>query len=145
MPESVIAPDLIRAYLGTDYRVDADPPFTLKVGVASEPLARLLQRHQCDCAAYLTACNPLSQDVGDARNVARQEDLARELKSRSLRFINGVGLGSQAEGSEKWPGEASFLVFGLSLEASRALGRKHEQNALIWCGRDALPQLVLLR
>lgn len=145
LPESVISPSLIQAYLAASYHVDAEPPFTLKVGVFSDPLARLLQRHPCDCAAYLTACNPLSQDVGKAENAARQAGLRRELKARSLQFIDGVGLDSQREAAQKWPGEASFLVFGLSLEASRALARKHEQNALIWCGKDAVPQLVLLR
>lgn len=145
LPESAISPSLIQAYLAADYRVDAELPFTLKVGVFSEPLAHLLQRHQSDCAAYLTACNPLGRDVGDIENAARQAELSRELKGRSLRFIDGVGLDSQSEETQKWPGEVSFLVLGLSLEASRALGRKHEQNALIWCGKDAVPQLVLLR
>ena len=145
LPESAISPSLIEAYLAAHYRVDAELPFTLKVGVFSEPLAQLLQRHQCDYVAYLTACNPLGQDVGDIENAARQAELGRELKGRSLRFIEGMGLDSQSEEAQKWPGEASFLVLGLSLEASRALGRKYEQNALIWCGKDAVPQLVLLR
>lgn len=145
LPESAISPSLTQAYLAADYRVDAELPFTLKVGVFSESLALLLQRHQCDCAAYLTACNPLGRDVGDIENAARQAELGRELKGRSLRFIDGVGLDSQSEDAHKWPGEASFLVLGLSLEASRALGRKHEQNALVWCAKDAVPQLVLLR
>ena len=145
LPETVISPSLIQAYLETDYGVNADPAFVLKVGVFSEPLARLLEHHHCDCAAYLTACNPLSEDVGAAENAVRQAELSRELKERSLRFIEGVGQGSQGEWPEQWPGEASFLVLGLSLEASRALGRKHAQNALIWCAKDAVPQLVLLR
>lgn len=145
LSETVISPSLTQAYLETDYGVNADPPFVLKVGVFSEPLARLLERHHADCAAYLTACNPLSEDLGDAENAVRQAELGRELKERSLRFIEGVGQGSQGEAPEQWPGEASFLVLGLSLEASSALGRKHEQNALIWCGQNAVPQLVLLR
>ena len=145
LPESAISPSLIEAYLAADYRVDAELPFTLKVDVFSESLALLLQCHQCDCAAYLTACNPLGQDVGDIENAARQAELGQELKGRSLRVIDGVGLDSQSEDTHKWPGEASFLVLGLSLEASRALGRKHGQNALIWSSNDAVPQLVLLR
>lgn len=145
LPESAISQSLIEAYLAADYRVDADSPFTLKAGILSEPLAQLVHRHQCDCAAYLTACNPLGRDVGDIENAARQAELGRELKGRSLRFIDGVGLDSQSEDAHKWPGEASFLVLGLSLETSRALGCKYEQNALIWCGKDAVPRLVLLR
>ena len=151
MPETVpsaIAPELIEAYLAAHYRVEADPASVLKVGVCSLPLLKLFERHRCDCAAYLTACNPFSQDVGPAENAARQAELARQLKGRSLAFIDGVGLDGQAPshgGARQWPGEPSFLVLGLSLEAARALGRKHGQNALLWCARNGVPQLVLLR
>ena len=143
--ESAITEDLIQSYLETDYHVNSAPPFVLRVGVASEPLTQLLQRHQCDCAAYLTACNPFSCNLGDADNAARQDALAKELTGRSLKFLSGEGQGSRGKWPEKLPGEASFLVLGLSLEASRALARKYEQNAFIWCGLDAVPQLVLLR
>jgi hypothetical protein len=34
---------------------------------------------------------------------------------------------------------------GLSLEAAKALGKKYDQNAVVWCGPDAIPELVLLR
>lgn len=139
--ESAIGEDLIQSYLETDYHVDSELLFILRVGVASEPLTQLLQRYQCDCAAYLTACNPFSRNVGNADNAARQAALAKELAGRSLKFLNGEGQDSQG----KWPGEASFVVFGLSLEPSRALARKYEQNAFVWCGQDAVPQLVLLR
>ena len=139
--ESAITEDLIQSYLETDYHVDSEPPFVLKVGEASEALTQLLQRHQCDCAAYLTAFNPFSRNLGDADNAARQAALVKELAGRSLKFIGGEGQDCQG----KWPGEASFLVLDLSLEASRALARKYEQNAFIWCGQDAVPQLVLLR
>ncbi len=139
--ESAIDKNLIQAYVDTDFRVHTEPPFVLNVGVSSEPLPQLFHQYQCDCAAYLTACNPFSRSLGDAENAARQAELAKELTGRSLKFINGEGQDRQ----RKWPGEASVLVFGLSREASRALARKYEQNALIWCGNDAVPELVLLR
>lgn len=71
----------------------------------------------------------------------RQEDLANELKQRSLIFIDGIG----QHPSKEWPGEPSYLVFGLKLEAAKTLGVKYEQNAIIWTGSDAVPQLILLR
>jgi len=43
-----------------------------------------------------------------------------------------------------WPGEASFFVLGVSCAAAQSLGRKFEQNAILWCGPDAVPQLFLL-
>jgi len=63
------------------------------------------------------------------------------LRLRSLPFIERVG----QHPSNRWAPEPSFLVLGLSLEAAKALGSRHEQNAIVWCGIDATPQLVLLR
>ena len=123
----------------TDYHVDAEPTFVLKVGVISPPLAQLYQLNKCDCAAFLTASNPLSRDVGDIENAALQSKLVHELSGRSLKLIDGASMDSQG----KWPHEGSFLVFVLSLEASRTLARKYEQNAFIWSGKNAVPQLIL--
>ncbi len=139
--ESALAPTLIMAYLATHYRVDAATPFVLKVGEPSDSLAQFLTEQSAQCAAYLTACNPFSQPLSDADNLHRQSALENELNRRSLQFIRGTGQDSQGE----WPGEASFLIFGLSLEASRALARQYEQNAFVWCAKDAIPQLILLK
>ena len=127
--------------MASDYRVDAAPPFVLKVGVPNDSLAQHLVQQNAKCAAYLTACNPLGQLLSDADNLRRQSELENELNRRSLQFIRGTGQDSRGE----WPGEASFLIFGLSLEASRALARQYEQNAFVWCAKDAIPQLILLK
>ncbi len=113
----------------------------MKVGVPSEPLRQLYSQYRSDCAAYITACNPLGRRLSEADNTARQAALLSELTGRTLKFINGVGLDSQ----DTWLGEASFLVLGLSLEATRVLACKHEQNAVVWCDKDAVAHLVLLR
>jgi hypothetical protein len=47
--------------------------------------------------------------------------------------------------SNKWPGEEIFLVLGLYFEAAKALGERFGQNAIVWCGIDAVPQLIVLR
>ncbi len=139
--KSSLSPTLIQAYQATDYRVIADRPFVLKVGVVNASLAQLLRQMGTNCAAFMTACNPLGQQLSDAKNIDRQSELEQELNRHSLQFISSIGLDSHGE----WPGEASVLIFGLSLEAARALGRKYEQNALVWSDQDAVPQLMLLR
>jgi len=121
--------------------VQGDPSVTLRVGVACPELMALHRAHRADCSAFVTACNPFSQAFDEAANAERQATLARELKQRSLTFIDGVG----QHPSHQWPGEASFLVFGLTLEATKTLGARLEQNAVIWSGSDAIPQLILLR
>jgi hypothetical protein len=54
------------------------------------------------------------------------------------------GLQQSDRFQKRQPGEPSFLAFGLALEASKTLGKAYEQNAIIWCGADAVPNLVLL-
>jgi hypothetical protein len=55
--------------------------------------------------------------------------------------IPGIGVHPTGE----WRGEPSYLVPGLSRAAAEELGSRFEQNALIWSGADAVPELLLLR
>ena len=64
-----------------------------------------------------------------------------QIGSERQLFIDGIG----CDPSGCWPGEASCLVLGLSIDIARALGTEFEQNAIVWCGADAVPELVLLR
>ncbi|MBN9407475.1 MAG: DUF3293 domain-containing protein [Burkholderiales bacterium] len=138
---SIIDPSTIQAYRETEYRVLGEPPLTLQVGQVSAGLLALHKRHKVDCSAFLTACNPFSQRSGDAANANRQAALAAELARRGLAFVAGIG----KHPSNDWPGEDSFLVLGLDLQAARMLGVQLEQNGFIWSGADAVPQLILLR
>ncbi|MDO9233257.1 MAG: DUF3293 domain-containing protein [Methylotenera sp.] len=128
---------LIQSYLETHYHVGGASPFVLQIDIVCDSLKELYRQSNADCCAYVTACNPFSHPVDDATNADRQAALVRELKARSLSFIEGVG----QHPSGNWPGEPSYLVLGLSLEVAKALGRKYEQNAIVWCGPDAVPKL----
>lgn len=139
--DSTLDPVLIAAYKATNYKVHAQPPFVLKIGVASPPLAELYRLHGCNCAAFITACNPYGAKLDDAENSALQLGLAHHLSSRGLPFLPGMGVGNEDE----WAGEPSYLVLGLDQHAATAMGKRHQQNAIVWCDSDAAPQLVLLR
>ncbi len=140
-PDSVIDAGLIQAYRETHYQVNGAEPFTLRVDEHSTALAAAHKRFRTDCSAYLTACNPFSEDVGAASNAQRHADLGLELARRSLAHIEGIG----QHPSNEWLGEASYLVFGLKLEAAKTLGRSLRQNAIVWSDADAMPRLMLLR
>lgn len=83
---------------------------------------------------------PFSRSLDAPSNQLRQEDLAAELRHRSLAYLSGEG----RHPSNGWPAEPSFLVLGLALEAAKSLGRRHEQNAIVWSGPDGVPRLVML-
>jgi hypothetical protein len=142
---SILAPALLRAYGETHYRVDADSPdqaaFVLRIGEVSKPLAGTHKKHGVDCSAYITACNPWSEAHSEAKNAIRQDKLLQALRMRSLRWMDGIG----QHPDNQWPGEPSVLILGLSLAAAKVLAKDFEQNAFVWSGLDARPQLVLLR
>ncbi len=138
---SAIDPRTIQAYLETEYRVHGESGLTLRVGQASADLLAAHKRQKAECSAFLTACNPFSLVADEAANEVQQAALAKELSSRSLAYLPGIG----QHPSNRWPGEESFLVFGLTLEAAKVLSARFEQNGFVWSGVDAVPRLILLR
>jgi hypothetical protein len=139
--DSAIPRETIQAYLETEYIAFGDTPTTLRVGETNAALAALHKAHDVECSAFITACNPFSENCTPEFNAQRQQALARDLAQLGLVAIDGIG----KHPSNNWPGEASLLVPGLSLEAAKALGAQYGQNAIVWSAEDATPQLVLLR
>jgi hypothetical protein len=137
---SSIEEALLQAYLETNYHIDTAIPFILRVGSVSKPLLTLYQQQGIRCGVFVTACNPYSQLLDEEANSVRQADLKGELNRRKLIFFNGTGQHPTGD----WPGETSFFVLGLPFEAAKALGKKYQQNAVVWCGEDAIPELILL-
>jgi Protein of unknown function (DUF3293) len=138
---STIAPSVIDAYSDTEFRVLGEAPFSLRVGQPCAALVSSLLARRVDCAAFITAANPCSRQLTDLENRESLALLAAELGQRSLHFTPGLGI----HPSGNWPGEESFLVYGLALQAAKALGTTFKQNAIVWAGLDAVPRLVLLR
>ena len=138
---SAIAPAVLRGYQETDYRVLGSECFVLRIGDASAALLAAHQRHQVACSAFLTACNPFSQPTAAEVNAARQSDLVAQLERLGLVYMEGVG----QHPSNGWPGERSVLVLGLEIQPAKVLAAHFQQNAFVWSGADAVPQLILLR
>ena len=139
VPPAAIDPCTIQAYRETEYRVFEEPPFSLRVDRFSAPLQRAQQFRNVRCSAFVTAWNPFSRILNPAANAARQQRLAEELAQARRTFVPGIGL----HPTGTWPGEESFLVYGLDLAAARTMGIRMEQNAILWSGDDAIPRLIL--
>lgn len=139
--QSKLAADLINAYELTNFHVNTVPTFILNVNKVSEELKMLFKQNRVDGAAFITACNPYGETLSSEENKARNDRLKSELNLRSLKSIEGFGQDPLGQ----WAGEDSFLVLGISLEASKKIGAQFEQNAIVWADKDAVPQLVLLR
>ena len=139
---TLIHPDKVRAYLATDYRLGhGDADIVLKVGVHSQGLAGLFEARGIDCGAFLTAYNPRGQRQSDDANDRAHAALAKSLADLGLESIEGSG----SEKGSDWPAERSYFALGLDLEPAKAIGLQFDQDAIVWAGPDAVPQLVLLR
>lgn len=135
--DTAIPADTIAAYLAADFIVDADPPFVMHIGQRCEALAAL----GIGRCAFITAYNPLGEPADAATNAERQQDFAHMLAQRGLSWISGAG----CDPEQAWPPEPSLLVRDLSLDDAKAIGGQLRQNAIVWCGADHVPQLILLR
>lgn len=138
---SGLDPALVRAYQAAEYVVECMPPFTLRIGQASDELAALHRRFEVPCSVFITAVNPRSRALGNALNRARLSALERTVAALGLTGIAG----SARDPGGLWPDEDSLLVPGLDLSGARALGTHWEQNAIVWSDASAIPRLVLLR
>ena len=142
MCESKIALEKIRAYRATDYRLGhTDKDIVLTIGQRSERLAALFAGNAVTCGAFLTAYNPQGTIQSDAANAQGHAELASKLQELGLQAIEGSG---SEEGTE-WPAEKSYFALGLALEPAKAIGTHFDQDAIVWVGPDAVPQLILLR
>lgn len=141
MGRSEIAAETIEAYCAAHYTVLTPEPFILHVGEASGRLADLMASEKATCAAFITAWNPFSQIATGAENSAAQQSLLGDLSALGLVSFPGFG----KDPSGLWLGEDSVLVLDLALEEARNLGIEYGQNAILWTGLDACPELVLLR
>ena len=132
---------MLALYRGTHYRVMlADrTESTILVG-AMAPTAIANWIDACGFAAYLTACNPWSQTLGERENDERLRDLRERLRS-----VRAVCL----EGVASIPGQAwcerSLLVTGIGIDAIDAVARAFAQNAVLIVPADAVTRLRLYR
>lgn len=138
---SAIPEHLVEAYAAAEYRVDAGLSFTLHIDQPSAALARLMQRQSMTTCAFITACNPEGQLQTAATNAARSLELEADLK----RFAPVVYPACGTDPQGRWPDEPGFVALGCPPAIIEALGRRYRQNAVVLCGEDAVPRLLLLR
>ena len=142
MSETLIAADKIRAYRATDYRLGhTAQDIVLAPGLRSDRLFELFSAKSVECGAFLTAYNPRGNQKSDTENKQAHALLAAALTERGLDSIEGSG----SETGGNWPAEKSYFAFGLSRDGAVAFGQQFDQDAIVWVGKHAVPELVLLR
>jgi len=135
---SDIPDELRQAYKETDFIIFVEPQITLHVEKHSESLSNLFATQHFTSAAFITAYNPFSKQLCEKENLARQLKLKKEIESRGLNFLTGVG----QHPSQQWEREPSFLILNIAFEAAKKLSREYDQNAFVWSDQSCIPRLV---
>lgn len=142
MSETTIAADKVRAYRATDYRLGhTTQDIVLAPGLRSDRLGALFASKSVTCGAFLTAFNPLGIQKSDTENDQAHAELTKTLAHLGLESIEGSG----SEEGTHWPAEKSLFALSLSREGATSIGRQFDQDAIVWVGDSAVPELVLLR
>jgi putative PIN family toxin of toxin-antitoxin system len=130
-----LTPQIIDSYRDALYGVDG---VVLRIGERSAELEALLEAEGAASAAFLTAANPRGEETSHAANEAAMQALR---SSVSWPFREGEGRDPQG----RWPAEPSLLVIGIPRADAEALGRKFDQNAIVFVEKESAAELVLLR
>ena len=142
MSRTSLDPTLVQAYRRTRYSAALDgEAIVLRVDVPSPVMAAAIAAAGAPGAAFITAENPYSTQSAAHDNAASQALLKSELAALGATVFEGVGQGDDPT----WPGEDSYLAVGISRDQACLLGRKYQQNAIVWISANGTPELVLLR
>ena len=139
-----VTAEKIEAYRTTDYMVEISGCFfVLRIGCISNELHNLYKNTSEASALFITAYNPEGSLQSDDENMAAHAALGAYLRSLTPHVFEGEGKGTGDNAC--WPGEKSFLALGLDHETAVTLGRKLRQDAVVWVGENAIPELLLIR
>ena len=141
MPDD-IAPEKLSAYLGTHFRYSAlGQEITLRIGQHSPETQLLARKLGHDCAVFITAYNPMGTVCPAAENIAANRRLADRLFGMTPHVFDGAG----HDPSGNWEAELSFMAFGVGRALAITLGTEFSQDAVVWVGADAIPELLVTR
>jgi len=136
----MIDPLLLKAYQTTKFIVDTpNKEIVLAIGDRSPTLDDLMEGYDSQSGAFITACNPGSLRLPDAKNQARHTQLITEVRKRGYVFLMGRGAGQD----EGWPPEASIFIMGIPVDAALELGKLFGQLAIVFAERGQSVELLL--
>lgn len=135
-----IDPRLIAAYERAIYAVFASPGVEFRVGEASDIVDAMMAMSHVSCAAFVSSAN--TRGVATPENERRLADYLLRSQLDGLKYRVFQGEGRDPEG--KWNAEPSVLIMGIPRAEAEALGRRLEQNAIVFIEKGRAPELVVL-
>jgi hypothetical protein len=120
---------LKRAYEQAIYEVYyGQETLKIYIGKRCPPIDDLIVRGNLSTWALITAANPYSQPLSELENQQRHHQLIKHLEKLKLSWLPALG----KDLKEIWTPEQSLLIFGIERSLAIAIGRKFEQNAIVY-------------
>ena len=135
-----LRPELLAAYRAANYVVFGEPELVIRIGEPNPDLDALLEADGATTAAFVTASNPRSMLTSEQANKLAFVALADSLEG--LGYTCYEGEGRDPEGV--WPSEGSVLIVGIPRSEAEEIGRRLEQNAIVFVEKRKAPELIFL-
>ena len=141
---TTLDPALRAAYQRAIYAIFASPGVEFRIGQPSDILDAMMTMNRVRCAAFVSSANV--RGVSTPENERRLADflLSSQLDdlkpSGKYRIFRGEG----RDPDGKWTAEPSVLIMGIPRDEAESLGRRLEQNAIVWIEKGQPPELVVL-
>ena len=132
-------PDRLNDYERADYVVFGEPDLVLRIGELNPDLDDLLEAEESATATFITAANPFGEPQDEWENKLAMIALAQVLDGKYPCY-SGEGRDPKGE----WNAEPSLLVIGISRADAEDLGRRYDQNAIVFIEKGRAPELVVL-
>ena len=128
--------ELLEAYLTTQYCASTPQGvINIQIDKPHPDLDLLLEAHDVEEWAFITATNPFSEELPPEENTARHEQLVQKVKELGYVAFEGAGVPA----SQEWNPEVSLLILGIDEDTAVEIGREFNQNAIVrgWYGEVA--------
>jgi len=128
---------LEQAYRQTRFVVfDTDIVITIDQHCAQ--VDALLEQHECEAWAFITAENPFSKPLTTEENATRHQQLLEKVEGYI--HFDGEGIGDDP----KWKPERSLLILGISASDAISIGKYFDQNAIVLGKKNEPAKLEML-
>jgi len=134
-----VNPELLQAYERADYVVYGAPDLVIRIGEPNPDLDDLIEAGGGESAAFITAANPFGESQDEWENKLAMIALAQVLDGKYPCYS---GEGRDPKGG--WNPEPSVLVIGIARADAEDLGRRYDQNAIVFIEKGRPPELVVL-
>ncbi|TVQ43584.1 MAG: DUF3293 domain-containing protein [Saprospirales bacterium] len=132
---------IVLAYWNTTYRL-VGQGIDVLIAKKNDTFIEFLISHNFHSWAIITAWNPGSEVFPSLSNELFNESLKNELEELSCFYDKALGI--PKEGSA-WVAEVSFFVADISIDEACVLGKKYNQNAIVYGSHSCLPSLIWLK